>query len=171
MDIHARLAALDLTLPPAPQPVAAYVPGVRSGDLFFISGQLPLRRGELLAAGPVPSSVSLEMARGAARQCVLNALAIVDDGLGHDWSRLRQIVRLGVFVQSDANFHEQHLVADGASDLLRAIFAETGRHARAAVGVNALPLNASVEIDMVVQIADGSLQSGCAIGWHDGRVT
>lgn len=147
-----RLAELDLTLPEAPGPVAAYVPGVRSGNLIFISGQIPLVGGELIARGAVPSNVSLDDARDAARQCVLNGLAVVADMIG-DLELVRRIVRVGVFVASDAGFTDQPRVANGASELLEAIFGERGRHARAAVGSVALPLGATVEVEMIVEVA------------------
>ena len=150
--IRERLAELGLSLPAAPRPVASYVPSVRAGDLVFISGQIPMREGKLLAAGPVPSKVSPEAARHAARQCALNALAVLAEGLSGDLDRVRRIVRLGVFVASDPGFEGQPQVANGASDLLVEIFGEAGRHARAAVGSIALPLGATVELEMVAQV-------------------
>jgi enamine deaminase RidA (YjgF/YER057c/UK114 family) len=151
-DLQARLGELGLTLPPPPAPVASYLPGVASGDLVFVSGQLPMKDGQLLAVGPVPTTVSLEQAQAAARQCVLNALSIIDAGIGGKWSRFVRMVRIGVFVQSADDFTQQHLVANGASDLLVEILGDAGRHARAAVGVNALPLGASVEIEFAAEI-------------------
>ncbi|HMN96164.1 MAG TPA: RidA family protein [Phycisphaerales bacterium] len=149
---HDRLASLGLVLPPAPKPVASYVPAVRSGSLVFVSGQLPFRDGALAATGPVPSATSLEAAQAAARQCVLNALSVLASQLDGDLSRVTRIVRLGVFVCSDAGFSEQPKVANGASDLLQEIFGEAGRHARAAVGSIALPLGASVEVEMLAEV-------------------
>lgn len=151
-DLRARLTELGLELPAAPAPVASYLPGVMSGDLVFVSGQLPMRGGALLAQGPVPSRVNLEDAQAAARQCVLNGLAIADAGIAGNWRRFVRVVRIGVFVLSDAGFAEQHKVANGASDLLVEIFGDAGRHARAAVGVHALPLHASVEIELILHI-------------------
>jgi enamine deaminase RidA (YjgF/YER057c/UK114 family) len=153
MDFHAKLAELGLQLPAAPKPVAAYVPAVRSGGLIFVSGQLPMKDAMLIAIGPVPTAVTLPAAQAAARQAALNALAIVDQQLGGDWSRLVRIVRLGVFVASGDGFTEQPKVANGASELLVAIFGEAGRHARSAVGVNTLPLGATVELEMIVEVA------------------
>lgn len=147
-----RLNELGIALPAAPKPVAAYVPAVRSGNLVFVSGQLPFANGALLATGPVPSKVGLEPAQAAARQCVLNGLAILSDVLGGDLDRVERIVRIGVFVQSDAGYGDQPKVANGASELLQEIFGERGRHARAAVGTNALPLDASVEIEFMFEI-------------------
>ena len=149
---HDALARLGLSLPAAPKPVAAYVPAVRSGNLIFVSGQLPMSSGQLLATGPVPSKVSVEEAQAAAKQCALNGLAVVADQLGGDLGRVRRIVRLGVFVQSDDRFDGQPKVANGASELMLEVFGEAGRHARAAVGTNALPLDASVEVEMLVEV-------------------
>jgi len=148
-----RLAELDLTLPAAPKPVAAYVPAVRTGNLIFISGQVPFAEGELLATGPVPSAVSIEAAQQAARQCVMNALAVLADQLDGDLDRVRRIVRVGVFVCSDRHFTDQPKVANGASELLQEIFGERGRHARAAVGSIALPLGATVEVEMIAEVS------------------
>jgi enamine deaminase RidA (YjgF/YER057c/UK114 family) len=152
--VAARLKELGIALPAAPKPVAAYVPAVRSGQLVFVSGQLPFANGSLTAAGAVPSKVGLESAQAAARQCVLNGLAVLSDMLGGDLDRVERIVRIGVFVQSDTGYGDQPKVANGASELLQQIFGERGRHARAAVGTNALPLDASVEIEFLVEVRD-----------------
>ncbi len=149
--IEERLGSLGVALPPAPEPLAAYIPAVRVGDLVFVSGQIPLRDGSLTARGPVPSAVSEEGAREAARQCVLNALAVLSAELG-SLDRVRRMVRLGVFVACDPGFEGQPQVANGASELLVEIFGEAGRHARAAVGSVGLPLGATVEVDMVVEV-------------------
>jgi enamine deaminase RidA (YjgF/YER057c/UK114 family) len=141
-----------LRLPTPPKPLASYVPAVRAGTLLFVSGQLPLLDGQVIATGPVPSQCPADRAALAARQCLLNALAIVGEQAGGDWSRVVRIVRLGVFVQSDAGFAGQPAVANGASDLLVELFGDAGRHARAAVGVNALPLQASVELELIVEL-------------------
>lgn len=153
MDIHAKLNELGLKLPPAPKPVAAYVPSVQAGELVYISGQIPIADGQITCTGQVPSSASLETAQDAARLCCLNALAILDDAIGGNWSRLVRIVRIGVFVASSDDFTDQPKVANGASELLVEIFGETGRHTRAAVGLNVLPLNSTVELEMIAQIA------------------
>ncbi len=150
--IARRLAELGLTLPAAPRPVASYVPAVRAGDLVFVSGQVPFRDGKLVITGRVPSQVSPEAARGAAAQCALNALAILADQLEGDLDRVRRIVKLGVFVACDPDFHGQPQVANGASDLLVEVFGEAGRHARAAVGAPALPLGAAVEVELVAEV-------------------
>jgi enamine deaminase RidA (YjgF/YER057c/UK114 family) len=132
--------------------VAAYVPAVRTGNLIFVSGQVPFADGKLLCTGAVPSVVSIDQARLAARQCVLNGLAVVVDVMNVPLDQIKRIVRLGVFVCSDAGFGDQPKVANGASELLQELFGENGRHARAAVGSIALPLNATVEVEMVVEV-------------------
>ncbi|MEX2216931.1 MAG: RidA family protein [Phycisphaeraceae bacterium] len=153
MDLNAKLASMNLKLPAAPKPVAVYVPAVRTGNLVFVSGQLPFLDGKLLATGVVPTDVTLEAAQAAAKQCALNGLAVVGDMIGGDWSRLVRIVRVGVFVASANGFTEQPKVANGASELLGELFGEAGRHARAAVGVNVLPLGATVEVELMVEVA------------------
>lgn len=152
MSVEQKLASLGLQLHAAPAPVAAYVPCVRTGNLVLVSGQLPLTAGQLIATGPVPSKVGVEQAREAAAQCVLNGLSILKNELSGDLSRLKRVLRVGVFVQSDDGFKDQPLVANGASELLEKLLGESGRHARAAVGVNALPLNATVEIEFLFEV-------------------
>ena len=151
MKPEVRLKELGLSLPKPAIPVGSYLPCVRAGDLLFVSGQLPLGDGALTARGKVGSSVSLEQGQEAARQAVLNGLAQVAaeaGGLG----QVVRIVRVGVYVNSAAGFTEQAKVANGASDLLVGIFGEAGRHARAAVGVSDLPLDAAVEVELIVQV-------------------
>lgn len=150
--VHQRLQQEGLALPAAPRPVAAYIPAVRVGNLVFVSGQIPLRDGVLLANGPVPSAVSPEAARDAARQCALNGLAVLAGELDGDLDRVRRIVRLGVFVACDPGFKGQPDVANGASELLERVFGEAGRHTRVAVGSVALPLGATVEVEMVAEV-------------------
>lgn len=153
VDVPAKLAQLGWTLPQPSKPVAAYVPVVQTGNLLIVSGQLPMRDGKLMASGAVPSAVSIDEATQAAAQCAVNALAAIGAYLNGDWSRVKQIVRLGVFVKSDDDFGGQPTVANGASELLGQIFGDAGRHARAAVGVNALPLNACVEVELMIEIS------------------
>lgn len=148
-----RLEELGLVLPAAPRPVAAYVPWVRTGARVDVSGQIPMVEGSLLAVGPVPSAVTEETAVAAARQCGLNALAVLADAVEGDLDRVRRIVRLGVFVCSDPGFTRQPVVANGASELMIEVFGEVGRHARAAVGSVALPLGATVEVELVAEVA------------------
>jgi enamine deaminase RidA (YjgF/YER057c/UK114 family) len=148
------LERLGITLPAAPQPVAAYVPFTKAhgGPLIFVSGQLPLKDGKLLCTGPVPSAVTVEQATQAARQCAINALAVLRDACQGDIDKVAQILRIGVFVLSEAGFDGQPKVANGASELLAAVFGDAGKHARAAVGTNTLPLNATVELELVAEM-------------------
>ncbi len=150
-----RLRELGLELPAMNAPVANYVPGVITGRLLFVSGQLPVRDGVLLGHGTVPGVVSVEVATACARQCALNALAVVHAMVG-SLDRVRRVVRVGVWVASDPGFEGQPAVANGASDLLVAVFGEAGRHARAAVGSVALPRGAAVELDLVVELHEGA---------------
>lgn len=148
-----RLVAAGLSLPNPPKPVASYVPAVRSGSLLFVSGQIPLRDGKIMMTGALPQAGSIEQAAEAAKQCALNALAIAGAELG-SIDRIRRVVKVGCFVASEAGFGDQPKVANGASDLMVAIFGDAGRHARAAVGCSALPLNVSVEVEFVFEVAD-----------------
>lgn len=150
MTPRSKLASLGLPLPTVSGPFGAYVPARQVGNLIFVAGQLPMKDGKLLATGPVPSRCPLETARIAARQCVVNALAAVGS-LGTDIDTLVGVVRVGAFVCSDVGFAEQPKVANAASELLLDLFGDAGRHARAAVGVNALPLDASVEIEFLFE--------------------
>lgn len=149
-----RLEALGIELPEAPKPVAAYVPATRSGNLLFVSGQIPFKDGSVAWTGPVPSAQSPENATQAARQCVLNGLAVAASMLDGNLEKITRIVRVGVFVQSDPGFPDQPKIANGASELLQEIFGEKGRHARAAVGSVGLPLNSTVEVEMIIEVAD-----------------
>lgn len=149
---ESRLEELKIELPEPPKPVAAYVPAVRTGDLVFVSGQLPMLSGTLAGTGRVPSQISVEAATESARICTLNSLAVLRSVIGN-LSQLKRVVRIGVFVQSDAGLAEQALVANGASELLQRIFGEIGRHARTTIGVPALPLNACVEVEAVYEVA------------------
>jgi enamine deaminase RidA (YjgF/YER057c/UK114 family) len=151
-DIDRKLEELKLAWPEPPKPVASYVPAVRIGDLIYVSGQLPMKDGKLLATGKAPSAVSIEAAKSAALQCALNGLSIIRGEIGGDWSKLVRVVRLGVFVQCDDDFTQHPQIANGASDLLQQLLGDAGRHARAAVGTNALPLGATVEVEMLVHV-------------------
>jgi enamine deaminase RidA (YjgF/YER057c/UK114 family) len=152
MDIAKTLADLGWTLPAAPKPVGAYVPALITGKLLFVSGQLPTSGGKLISEGKVPSPVAIESAQKAAAQCAVNALAIVGAELNGDWSRLARVIRVGVFVQSDAGFADHAKVANGASELLQSVLGPAGRHVRAATGASALPLNAPVEAEFLFEI-------------------
>jgi enamine deaminase RidA (YjgF/YER057c/UK114 family) len=149
------LQKLGLTLPPSPRPQGWYVPVARTGNLVFVSGQLPMREGRVAFTGRVTGEgeggVSLEVAREAARLCLLNILAALE-GNGVPLASVSRVVKLTGFVQSDDGFHDQPKVLNAASELLTDIFGEAGRHARAAVGVNALPLDACVEIEAVFEV-------------------
>jgi enamine deaminase RidA (YjgF/YER057c/UK114 family) len=148
-----RLKELGIELPPVSGPFGAYVPVKRVGSLLFVAGQLPMKHGKLLAMGQVPSQASLEVAKNAARQCVINALGAIQSIIG-SVDNLTGVVRVGAFVSSDTTFTQQPQVANGASELLVEIFGEAGRHVRAAVGVNTLPLDASVEVEFIFELAD-----------------
>ncbi len=146
-----RLADLGLTVPEVPKPVAAYIPALRSGSHVFTSGQLPMRDGQLMLSGKVGGEVSHEEAVECARQCALNALAAVRGEVG-ELSAVKRIVKVVVFVASTPDFTGQPLVANGVSELLGEVFGEAGRHARSAVGVAVLPLDAPVEVELVVEV-------------------
>ena len=152
--VEAAIVAAGYQLPAPPEPVAAYVPARRCGRQLFISGQLPFTAGQLLAKGLVDSQVDDQLATEAARQCTLNALAIVRRELDGRWERLAGVVRVGCFVASDPTFTQHSMIANGASELLVAILGERGRHARAAVGVAALPLGAAVEVEYLFEVTD-----------------
>jgi len=152
MTIEARLKELGLELPAPAVPVGAYVAAVRSGQLLFTAGQLPTRDGKLIAAGKIPTEVSLEQAQAAARQAALNALSAAKSVLG-SLDKVARIVRVNVFVNSAADFTDQAKVANGASELLVEVFGDAGRHTRCAIGAAQLPLNAAVEVDLVLETA------------------
>lgn len=147
-----RLKELGLELPAVPAPAGSYVPAVRAGNFLFTAGQLPFEHGELRAKGKVGAEVTPEEARQAARLCALNALAAVASEAG-GLSNVRRIVKVTGFVASAPGFNGQPAVLNGASDLLAEIFAEAGLHARSAVGVSELPLNAPVEVELIVELA------------------
>jgi enamine deaminase RidA (YjgF/YER057c/UK114 family) len=150
MNVSSKLTSLGITLPPLAGPFGAYVPAKRAGNLIFVSGQLPMKDGKLIASGAIPSKCSIDNAKLAARQCVINALAAAST-LPGGIDQLIGVVRVGAFVSSDASFTQQPQVANGASELLLELFGDAGKHIRAAVGVNVLPLDASVEIEFVFE--------------------
>ncbi len=150
---EARLVALGLALPPVAAPLAAYVPAVRSGQHVYTAGQLPLADGKLLMTGRVGAQVSVEEAAALARTCALNALAAVASVTG-GLSAVTRIVKIVGFVASDPSFTGQPLVLNGASELMLEVFGDAGRHARSAVGVAVLPLDAPVEIELIAEIRD-----------------
>ncbi|MDQ6641519.1 MAG: RidA family protein [Actinomycetota bacterium] len=146
-----KLGEMGLPVPAVAKPVAAYVPAVRSGNQVFTSGQLPMRDGQLMQTGKVGGDVSQEEAVACARQCALNALAAVKAELG-ELSEIKRIVKVVAFVASTPDFTGQPLVANGVSELLGEVFGDIGRHARSAVGVSVLPLDAPVEVELLVEI-------------------
>jgi enamine deaminase RidA (YjgF/YER057c/UK114 family) len=151
MNLPQKLKELRIELPPAPKPVGAYVPGLRSGNLVFTSGQLPLRDGKLIATGKVPLDVPLALAQECARQAALNALAVVHSVAG-SLDAVARVVRVNIFVNSAPGFFDQAAVGNGASQVLMDIFGESGKHTRCAIGAAELPLNAPVELDLVVEV-------------------
>lgn len=148
-----RLAALGLTLPAVPAPAAAYVPSAAFGSLVQTAGQLPMQDGALIHTGKVGGQVSLEQAQHCAQQCALNVLAVGASHVDGDLDRLR-VVKLTVFVASVPTFSDQHLVANGASNLVGEVLGEAGVHARSAVGVPVLPLDAPVEVEALFEVLD-----------------
>ena len=146
-----RLVDLGLALPPIAAPVAAYVPAVRSGNHVFTSGQLPTVEGSLVTTGKVGAEVDAEQAKGLARICILNALAAVKGEVG-DLAAVRRVVKVVGYVASAPDFTGQPGVVNGASELLGEVFGDAGQHARSAVGVAVLPLDAPVEIELVVEV-------------------
>lgn len=148
---EARLRALGLTLPSVPPPVANFVNATRTGDLLFLSGQGPTRNGKPVFEGKLGENLSEEEGYNAAKLCVLNALAVMQEALG-SIDKVRKVVKLLGFVASTTDFVRQPYVINGASDLLADVFGEAGRHTRSAIGTNVLPFNIPVEIEMVVEV-------------------
>ena len=152
--ITEKLKTLGIALPEAPKPVASYIPALKVDNLLYVSGQVPFQDGELVCKGAVPTDCSPEKAAEAARICAINGLAAAQQALGGDLDQIKGVVRLGVFVASEPEFNGQPAIANGASDLMVEIFGEDGQHVRAAVGSIALPLGASVEVEMILQLKD-----------------
>ena len=148
--IETRIAEMGIALPAAAAPAANYVPFMRSGNLLFTAGQLPLRDGKLASTGLVGADLDVVAGQGTARQCAINILAQAKAALG-SLDSVARIVKITVFVASAPGFTQQHLVANGASDLLAEVFGEAGQHARSAVGVASLPLDAPVEIEAIIE--------------------
>lgn len=151
MSFDAKLVELSITLPPAPKPVATYIPAVRAGDLLFLSGTGPFKDGRVVFAGKLGRDLTVEQGAEAARLTLLNALAMVRQELG-TLDRVVRIVRLTGHVASAEGFTQQPAVINGASDLLVQIFGEAGRHARLALGAAELPLNMCIEIELILQV-------------------
>ncbi len=151
--IESRLSELGITLPQAASPAANYVAYVATGNLLFVSGQLPMENGKVAVTGLVGADVDLASAQRAAELCAINILAQAKAALDGDLGRITRVVKLNGFVASAPGFIEQHLVINGASNLIANVLGAPGKHARAAVGMAALPFNAAVEIDAVLEIA------------------
>lgn len=151
-DVRAKLAEIGLTLPVAAKPVAAYVPAIRTGNIVFTAGQLPLVNGAMPATGKVGDKVTIEEAKKLAEVCALNALAAVETVA--DVNKIVKVVRVVGYVNGVAGFTSQPAVVNGASELFIHIFGEAGKHARSAVGIAELPLDAPVELELTVEIAD-----------------
>lgn len=150
--IEKRLKELNIVLPPAPAPAANYVPWTLSGKIVFVAGQLPMADGQLRHPGKVGRDVGMDEAKAAARIVALNLIAQVKAAAGGDLDRVARCLKLGAFVQCVDGFADQPQVVNGASDLMVEVFGEAGKHARFAVGVNALPRNAAVEIDAIFEL-------------------
>jgi enamine deaminase RidA (YjgF/YER057c/UK114 family) len=153
MNAEERLKNLGLILPPAPNPVATYVPAIRSGNLLFLSGMIPLVEGKIPFTGKIGTVLTLEQGKDAARIALLNGLAVIRAECG-SLNQVTQIVRLAAHVASAEGFTKQSIVANAASELLIDIFGGVGRHARLALGAAILPLDAPVELEMIVELAE-----------------
>lgn len=151
MSIENRLRELGITLPAPPKPVGSYIPAVRTANLVFLSGILPFQEGKLAWEGKLGHELTVEQGKQAARLALINALAVIQQALG-SLDRVKRIVRLGGHVASAPGFNQQPMVLNGASDLLVEIFGERGIHARLALGAIELPLNASVELELIVEV-------------------
>lgn len=151
-DIDKKIESLGITLPIAPSPAANYIPYVVSNNLVFISGQLPFENGEIKHTGKVGKNINIDKGKAVARICGLNVIAVLKNALDGDLSKVKNCVKLGIFVSCTSDFHQQPEVANGASDLMVEIFGEKGKHARFAVGANSLPRNVPVEVDAIFEI-------------------
>ena len=151
--IEVRLNELGITLPVAAAPAANYVPFTISGNLLYLSGQLPMENGKVAVTGLVGQDVDVAAASRAAELCAINILAQAKSALGGDLGRIVRVIKLNGFVASTPDFTEQHIVINGASNLIANVLGDAGKHARAAVGMAALPMNAAVEIDAILEIA------------------
>ena len=148
--IEDRLKELSIEIPTPPNPAGSYIPVVTTGNLAFVSGQIPIKDGKVIVEGKVPEKQSLDSAREAAKICIINGLAQLKSNLG-SLDKITKFVRISGFVNSSQDFTEQPKVINAASDLLVEIFGDMAKHSRIAVGVASLPLNSTVEIDMIVE--------------------
>ena len=149
--IEQKIKELGYSLPETSKPLAAYIPALKTGNFVFTSGQVPISEGKLLYAGKVGSDLSIEEGQKAAVICALNGLSAIKEVIG-DLNKIEQVVKVTVFVNSADGFTDQPKVANGASEFLVKIFGEAGKHTRSAVGVSELPINAAVEIEMIVKV-------------------
>jgi enamine deaminase RidA (YjgF/YER057c/UK114 family) len=149
--IEEKIKELGFEIPEAPQPLAAYTPAVQVGDMVYTSGQVPIEKGELKYAGKVGFDLTVEEGQKAAEICALNGLSAIK-GVINDLDKIEKILKVTVFVNSADGFTDQPKVANGASEMLRNIFGDAGRHVRSAVGVNELPIDSAVEIEMIVKV-------------------
>jgi enamine deaminase RidA (YjgF/YER057c/UK114 family) len=159
MRVEAKLTKLGYSLPIAPKPVAAYLPSLQVGDLLFLSGTTCYKDGSLLFIGRVGKELSVEQGYAAARQTILNLLSVAKAELG-TLDRVERIVKVNGYVNSTADFDQQPAVINGASELLEQLFGEKGKHARTSIGVNILPGNIPVEIEMVLQVKAARQKGG-----------
>ena len=149
--IEERIKELGFKIPEAPKPLAAYIPAIRIDKLVFTAGQLPMVDGKLIAVGKLGAEISNELGTKAAEKCAINCLSVIKSVIGN-LDNIEQIVKVTVFINSASGFTAQPQIANGASEFLVKIFGEAGKHVRSAVGVNELPLNAAVEIEVIVKI-------------------
>ena len=150
--IEEKLQSLNISLPTPPKPAGSYIPVVVSKSWAFVSGQIPIKDGKVAFMGKVPTSQSIENAQKAAKLCAINALAQLKAELG-DLDRIQKIIKVSGFVNSEQNFSEHPKVINAASDFLYDVFGEKGKHSRIAIGANSLPLDSTVELDMIVEIS------------------
>jgi enamine deaminase RidA (YjgF/YER057c/UK114 family) len=150
--IEARLKELGVSLPTPPMPVASYVPYTISGNLVFLSGQIPIADGALKYVGKLGVDIPLEAGQAAAQLCAINLLAQLKNACGGDLDRVVRCLKVGVFVNAAPEYRQHPEVANGASDLIAALFGDAGKHARAAVGVGSLPRGVAVEVDAIFEI-------------------
>ncbi len=149
--IEEKLKKINVTIPEAPKPLASYIPAMHVGNLVFTAGQVPLENGSIKFKGKVGNSVSIEVGKDASKLCAINCLSAIKSEIG-SLDKIKRIVKVTVFVNSADGFSDQPKVANGASDFLVELFEEKGKHVRSAVGVSGLPLDATVEVEMIVEI-------------------
>ncbi len=149
--IEEKITSLNISLPVPPKPAGSYIPVTRTGNLVFVSGQIPIKDGKVEFKGKVPTDVSIDTAQQAAKLCIINVLTHIKAEIGN-LDKVSKIVRVSGFVNSASDFYEQPKIINAASDLLFEIFGEKGKHSRIAIGVASLPLNSTVEIDLIAEV-------------------